>query len=251
MSVLMLGALPKGSTHIDAHTHTVTEIVLCTQGEGIQTVDNIQMPFHPGSITVIPPNTPHQSHSHSEYMEIYIQTDQPISLGAGVPENRALFLEDDEENAVKTLMKMMLYRYIKGEKNDSTLSLMFDLVIQLLSEKCADLQRDPAVEEVCRLLVLHYNDPQLSVSALLESTGYNKDHIRRRFIAACGVTPSEYLTSLRIGHAKRLLKRKNELQFSVADVGEMCGYYDSHYFSRVFKKQVGVTPEMFAESPAE
>jgi AraC-like DNA-binding protein len=250
MSDFLIGALPKGSTYIEPHTHDVSEIILVTEGEGVRTVDNAQLSFHPGSIIIIPPNVPHQSHSGGEYMEIFIQADQPIPL-AGNSNRDVIVLEDDEENAVSTLMKMMLYRYIKGEKNDPTLSLMFDLVIQLLSEKCAALQRDPVVEDVCRLLALHYNDPQLSLAELLESTGYHKDYIRRRFIAACGVTPSEYLTSLRIEHAKRLLKRKNELQFSVADIGEMCGYYDPHYFSRVFKKQVGVTPEMFVTLPAE
>ena len=248
MPDFLIGALPKGSTYIEPHTHDVSEIILVTEGEGVRTVDNAQLSFHPGSIIIIPPNVPHQSHSGGEYMEIFIQADQPIPL-AGNSNRDVIVLEDDEENAVSTLMKMMLYRYIKGEKNDSTLSLMFDLVIQLLSEKCAALQRDPVVEDVCRLLALHYNDPQLSVSALLETTGYNKDHIRRRFIAACGVTPSEYLTSLRIEHAKRLLKRKNELQSSVADIGEMCGYYDPHYFSRIFKKETGVPPEKFASQP--
>lgn len=249
MPDFLIGALPKGSTYIEPHTHDVSEIILVTEGEGVRTVDNAQLSFHPGSIIIIPPNVPHQSHSDGEYMEIFIQTDRPITLGSGSAEDSVLILEDDEENAVTALMKMMLYRYIKGEKNDSTLSLMFDLVMQLLSEKCADRQRDPVVEEVCRLLALHYNDPQLSVSELLEATGYNKDHIRRKFISARDVTPSEYLTSLRIGHAKRLLKQKNELRFSVADIGEMCGYYDPHYFSRIFKKETGVPPEKFASQP--
>ena len=250
MSNFLIGALPKGSTYIEPHTHDVSEIILVTEGEGVRTVDNAQLSFHPGSIIIIPPNVPHQSHSGGEYMEIFIQADQPIPL-AGNSNRDVIVLEDDEENAVSTLMKMMLYRYIKGEKNDPTLSLMFDLMIQLLSEKCAALQRDPVVEDVCRLLALHYNDPQLSVSALLETTGYNKDHIRRRFISVRGVTPSEYLTQLRIKHAKKLLKRKNELQLSVADIGEMCGYYDPHYFSRIFKKETGVTPEKFASQLAE
>ena len=250
MPDFLIGALPKGSTYIEPHTHDVSEIILVTEGEGVRTVDNAQLSFHPGSIIIIPPNVPHQSHSGGEYMEIFIQADQPIPL-AGNSNRDVIVLEDDEENAVSTLMKMMLYRYIKGEKNDPTLSLMFDLVIQLLSEKCAALQRDPVVEEVCRLLALHYNDPQLSVSALLETTGYNKDHIRRRFISVRGITPSEYLTQLRIKHAKRLLKRKNELQLSVADIGEMCGYYDPHYFSRIFKKETGVTPEKYASQLEE
>jgi len=251
MSVLMIGALPKGSTHIVSHKHALHEIILVTEGSGIRVIGDAEYPFHTGNIVIIPPNVPHKSYSDGEYMEIFIQTDSPITLGAGSGEHGVIFLEDDEEHAVSALMQMMFYRYIKGGKNDSTLSLMFDLVMQLLSEKCAALQRDPVVEEVCRLLALHYNDPQLSLSELLESTGYHKDYLRRRFIAVCGVTPSAYLTSLRIEHAKRLLKRKNELQFSVADIGEMCGYYDPHYFSRIFRKQVGVTPELFAALPSE
>lgn len=251
MSILMIGALPKGSTHMASHKHTFYEIILVTEGEGTITAGDTEYPFHVGSIIVVPPNILHEGRSDGEYMEIFIQTDHPIPLGAGNSKHAAIFLEDDEKNAVSILMQMMLYRYIQGDKNDSTLSLMCDLVIQLLSEKCAALQRDPVVEDVRRLLALHYNDPQLSLSELLESTGYHKDYIRRRFITSCGVTPSEYLTSLRIEHAKRLLKRKNELQFSVADIGEMCGYYDPHYFSWVFKKQVGVTPETFATLSAE
>ena len=132
MPDFLIGALPKGSTYIEPHTHDVNEIILVTEGEGVRTVDNAQLSFHPGSIIIIPPNVPHQSHSDGEYMEIFIQADQPIPL-AGNSNRDVIVLEDDEENAVSTLMKMMLYRYIKGEKNDPTLSLMFDLAIHLLS----------------------------------------------------------------------------------------------------------------------
>jgi AraC-like DNA-binding protein len=77
-------------------------------------------------------------------------------------------------------------------------------------------------------------------------TGYNKDYIRRRFVKACGMTPNEYLTSLRIEHAKKLLSQKKNTQIYVADIGVMCGYYDPNYFSRIFKKQTGITPEQYA-----
>ncbi|MBO5252580.1 MAG: helix-turn-helix transcriptional regulator [Clostridia bacterium] len=258
MSILSIGVLPKGSTRIEPHTHDVSEITLITEGEGTvisenknaHTVNTVQHAFHPGSIIIIPPNVPHQSYSDGGYREIFIQTDQTVPFTDSA--NRDIIvLEDDNENAISVMMQMMFYRYIKGEKNDPTLSLMLELVLRLLSEKYTALQRDPVIEDVRRLLALHYNDTQLSLSALLESTGYNKDHIRRRFVAVCGITPSAYLTSLKIEHAKRLLRSKTRLQLSVADIGEMCGYTDPHYFSRVFKKETGLTPEGFAAQPAE
>lgn len=120
-----------------------------------------------------------------------------------------------------------------------------ELFLRLLEEKCAPPKNDPAVEEICSLLARNYSDPELSLSKILSATGYQKDHIRRRFVAACGVTPVEYLTELRIENAKRLLERREDMGLTVAEIAMRCGYYDSHYFSKVFKKRVGVTPERY------
>ena len=94
---------------------------------------------------------------------------------------------------------------------------------------------------------MRFNDPELSLSSILVSSGYNKDHIRRRFISAYGVTPVEYLTKLRIDNAKSILKKRKELNLSIAEIGVMCGYYDAYYFSRVFKKCVGVSPNEYLQ----
>ena len=56
---------------------------------------------------------------------------------------------------------------------------------------------------------------------------------------------SEYLTELRIENAKRLLERRGEMGLTITEIALRCGYYDSHYFSKVFKKRVGVSPERF------
>ena len=245
MSFLMIGAIPKKSTHIASHKHTFYEITLCTEGDGIAVIGDMEYPFHTGSILIIPPNVTHTSQSKNGYIEIYIQTDSLPMPNIDNTKHSAIYLEDDGEKAVTTLMRIMLHRYIRGEKNDFIISLMYDLVVRLLAEKCTTLQNDSVVENVCRMLALHYSDPQLSLSALLESTGYHKDYIRRRFVTVCGMTPNQYLTSLRIENAKKLLKQKNNMRFSIADIGVMCGYYDPNYFSRVFKKHVGVTPERF------
>ena len=156
-----------------------------------------------------------------------------------------LSLEDDGERPLTHLMKMMLYRYLGGNKNDTVLSTMYELFLQLLSEKNASLPTDPIVEVIRRNLMLHFNDPEFSLSSALGETGYQKDYIRRRFIAVCGTTPGEYLTAMRIEHAKRLLLKRAKTGLSIADIGAMCGYYDGRYFSRVFKKHVGVPPTEF------
>ena len=48
-----------------------------------------------------------------------------------------------------------------------------------------------------------------------------------------------------MSHAQKLLIHEPSL--SVKQIGEMCGYHDQGYFSRIFKKYEGVTPSEFRE----
>lgn len=58
-----------------------------------------------------------------------------------------------------------------------------------------------------------------------------------------GVPALTYLTNLRLNQAKKLLKTS---QYTVAQVAENVGYNDNYYFSRLFKKQTGLSPTSFA-----
>ena len=126
---------------------------------------------------------------------------------------------------------------------------MCELVLHLVMEKRALPTTDPVVEQVRSFLALNYNDPELSLADALSSTGYQRDYVRRRFAAACGLTPGEYLTSLRMDRAKTLLM--NQQEHSVAEIGVLCGYYDARYFSRAFKKATGHSPEEYRRLSSE
>ena len=60
-----------------------------------------------------------------------------------------------------------------------------------------------------------------------------------------GSTFIEYLTGIRIERAKDLLTNSDK---SMKEICSMCGYTDPNYFSRSFKKNVGVTPTEYKEN---
>ena len=64
----------------------------------------------------------------------------------------------------------------------------------------------------------------------------------REFKAAFDVTFVEYVTNYRVSEAKRLLANPN---MSVMDVAAMVGFDDPSYFTRVFRKQAGVSPSEY------
>jgi len=80
------------------------------------------------------------------------------------------------------------------------------------------------------------------VSQMVERSGLNPRTFARRFIAATGYPPMEYVHSLRIEEAKQILETEDR---SVDQVGHDVGYDDPAYFHRLFKRKAGLTPARY------
>lgn len=66
--------------------------------------------------------------------------------------------------------------------------------------------------------------------------------LNRRFRAATGQTPLQYLQETRINHARGLLKTSN---LSISEIADKVGYQDAGHFNALFKKQLSTTPAQY------
>ncbi|MCI6888285.1 MAG: AraC family transcriptional regulator [Lachnospiraceae bacterium] len=64
----------------------------------------------------------------------------------------------------------------------------------------------------------------------------------RNFKDYTGATPAQYILSLRISNAQSLLENTS---YNVTEISNIVGYENPLYFSRVFKKQCGMSPSEF------
>lgn len=73
-----------------------------------------------------------------------------------------------------------------------------------------------------------------------EKLGVSQFHIVFRTLT--GMTPTQYVTKLRMSLAARLL---GDATLSVGEIADACGYGDMFYFSRVFRREMGVSPTTY------
>jgi AraC-like DNA-binding protein len=90
---------------------------------------------------------------------------------------------------------------------------------------------------------LHENFAQpISRKQLARAAGVSERHLNRCFMQETGTTPLTYLNRYRIQQAKKLLA---EGQLSVIEVMGQAGFSESSYFTRLFRREVGVSPSSY------
>ena len=88
----------------------------------------------------------------------------------------------------------------------------------------------------------HYSE-NISLDDLARTAGFNKRYFCKIFKSLTTKTPIEYLNLYRINIAKKMLLDNSTI--SVSEVAYACGYNDSAYFIRIFKKALNTTPAKF------
>lgn len=102
--------------------------------------------------------------------------------------------------------------------------------------------RSRYVTDAIDFINTHYNDPDISISAIAQKLNISEGYLSHTFKKETDNTILGYLTRIRIRQAVDLLKAGN---LKVYEVAEQVGYRDIAYFSTTFKKYCGVTPSEF------
>jgi ABC-type Fe3+-hydroxamate transport system substrate-binding protein len=111
----------------------------------------------------------------------------------------------------------------------------------------AEIEQSSRVElgEVRRYMEQHFAEP-LTVGQLAAMAGISTKYFVDLFKKTYSQSAIEYLTDLRINRAKRYL---TETDFKLREIAQKVGYSDEFYFSRKFKKEVGLSPSAFGTQP--
>ena len=137
--------------------------------------------------------------------------------------------------SVQSIFKKLIFEFgsknkVSGEKG-YLVSLLYTLG-KSLSEGRLNLKR--YIEESAE----HF-DEDVNLQSLADGCNMSISHFMREFKRVTGTSPKKHQQTLRINNAKQLL---SSTSLTVAEVASLCGFSDPLYFSRLFKKVVGLSP---------
>ncbi|MGE6664588.1 AraC family transcriptional regulator [Paenibacillus xylanexedens] len=117
---------------------------------------------------------------------------------------------------------------------------VYTLVQQLKLQGVTSKETD-MVEEIIQYIHKHYNE-SISLESLAELWNYSIQYLSKQFKLRTGRSPIEYVIQARMAKAKELMIRTDA---TAQEIASSVGYSDVFYFTRLFKKQVGMTPGQY------
>lgn len=124
-----------------------------------------------------------------------------------------------------------LTRWLAGSLNRFT-----DLVFTML-----DVKHSNAMNAAVNYIKAHYGE-KLTLEETAEAAGYTPSYFSRIFREEMGCTFKEYLSEYRVERSKHLLLSGND---SISDICSVVGFTDQSYFTKIFRRSTGTTPDKF------
>lgn len=253
------------------HTHEFSEIVIVTGGQGLHVIGKESWTLSAGDVFVMSGSRPHDYQNLNQLSLINILFDpEKLRLDLAdlnsLPGYHALFTLEPawrKRHQFKSRLRLPpkdLARVIaKVDELEQELrsretgfgflaTATFMQIVGFLSRcygqsKNADSRALLRIAETITHLEVNLAKP-INLDELASIARMSRRSFLRAFQAAVGESPIAYLIQLRVNRAATLLRQN---QKSVTDIAFDVGFTDSNYFTRQFRKQIGVSPRIYRQ----
>ena len=256
-------------TPLEAHTHEFGELVLILAGRGIHFTRRERYPICAGDAFVIDEKRAHGYEDTEDLELVNVLFDRarlnlPMLDAREIPGFHVLFTLEPryrkqhgftsrlhlstQDLAIADAMVDRLEHECKGHQRGyvfAATALFMDLIAHL--SRCYSRTQTHSSLSLLRLgetlshMERHYAE-KISLAGLCRIAHMSRNTLSAHFRKALGYPPIEYLIRLRISKAAELLR---EGSLNITQVALRVGFSDSNYFSRQFRKAMGLSPREF------
>ena len=163
-----------------------------------------------------------------------ISLDEHVFYCGVLPDYKALFR--------KIIQELQLCRY---GYEDYIASLFNDILLLVDRQQHEQKKTTGNVQEQIERAAAYFNEnynTKISIDDYAESLHISTNWFIHNFKQYAGMSPAQYILSLRMVNAQSLLERTT---YNIKEISEIVGYENPLYFSRVFKKELGKSPAQY------
>ena len=237
------------------HTHQFTELFYVLRGKGVFYIEDEIVPVEADDLMIINP--------HIEHTEKTLPNDPMEYIVFGV-EGLAFAFEDDnvedpkgyssysyssDESQILDFAQLMVKEFHDKKPGFETLchGLLQVLLVYISRKQHLNVIPDTSfrLSKECALAKRYIDanySKNITLDTLAEITHINKFYLAHIFTECMGQSPINYLTEVRLAASKQQLATSN---MSIAQVASNNGFSSQSYFSQIFKKKIGVTPQQY------
>ncbi len=257
--------LSRDEDETNYHSHDFIELVTILKGERIFYIDGKEYETKEGDLLILNPGTLHKSllgrSTSPASVECYIAfTD--VCFRNTADKNMPLFTGSNLLLSMPAKMKQEIFKICQsismeyGSCHTGRYFMVKAYLIQMIclilreqaspeqpptNEGCVfkSINKKYVVDRITSYLDTHYTE-KISLDKIAQNMYLSTFYVSKIFKSETGDTPINYLISLRMEKARKLLESAEVS--SVQDAASSVGYEDVSYFSKLFKKYHGFSP---------
>ena len=149
-----------------------------------------------------------------------------------------------DKNRIRSTIDFLKRLEVGVFKNDFEYRtrLFLDIVTQYELENGCEALSTPDPIDVAISAITNSAYKKISLPDIGAKAGLSYIQFTRRFKQKTGMTPSEYIATLRLQKAKHLL---SDTSLLIREIATLCGFENEYYFSNFFKKQTSISPRTY------
>ena len=243
----------RGVTAGVGNWHENIEILCFTKGSATVTSNELRIEVTAGDITVINPNCLHDIFAHEETHFYCIIVDRSFCLANHFDTNLITFSPKVNDSEIYSLICDIADEYAEKDRPYAVQTIRADilktmsLLCRRYSEAIAKPQTDTHLLSAIKLAIGFISNEcyrDISLDLIAERSGLSKYYLAREFHRITGYTIVNYVNVARCEKAKQLL---SESDTSIENVARSCGFPNASYFTKIFKKHIGILPSEYRE----
>ncbi|MDX1525250.1 MAG: AraC family transcriptional regulator [Pseudidiomarina maritima] len=238
---------------VERQQHTDHLLIFCHRGRGWFRTHNASGSVEAGQLLLLPAGQAHAyAADHEQPWSIYwahfrgsaaVQCSDFLSLSAQSP---VLTLSRWRQliPVVTDLLNLQTQRY-----QFSAAIVAASLLQRIIAElpRLTSAMQIPAGFDLRALERFMYDNSHrdINLDEFAEFAGLSRYHFSKKFKQITGSSPMRFFNQIKVKLACQLL---DTTTYSIRQIGQQLGFDDPYYFSRLFKKTMGISPQYYRES---